>query len=1134
MNSQLTQQLLLASFIMLVGFCACKTEGNSDGDSLKGEPLFTLMDPEETGVAFSNDLEENPLTNHNVLSYQHYYNGAGVAVGDVNNDGLPDLFFTGNEVPNRLYLNKGGLRFEDISERAGVNPPNKRWCTGAVFVDINADGWQDIYVCQYGPYPPEERRNLLLIHNGSAENPSFTERAAEYGLDDPNESIQAAFFDYDKDGDLDCYVMNESKYALVIYQEVFEDLKVKENLEAASGKLFRNDGGKFTNVTEAAGLLRYGYGLGLVVSDINQDGWLDIYVANDYSVPDFMWINNGNGTFTDKIKETTRQISFYGMGADIADYNNDGYPEIAVVDMASIDHVRDKTLMASMDTEGFWYFVKTLGYQYQYMFNSFQLNNGNGSFSNIANLAGIAKSDWSWAALLADFDNDGWKDYFITTGYRRYARDNDFRNEMAAIRAANGGTVPMEMRPAIYEKMPQISLPNFIYRNNKDLTFENVTDAWGTGAPSFSNGAAYADLDQDGDLELIVNNIDEKAFIYKNNATEQAKGNFLRFKLTAEKMGYLPVGTTITLKTSDGLMQYQEFGTIRGYMGCMEPVVHFGIGDAKEIAEVEVVWPDGRFQVINNVPANQLIELKQVAAKYRKSPKKETKSFPIAQVDPIELGIDFVHRENEFNDFAKEVLLPHKQSTLGPKISVADVNGDGLQDFFVGGASGQGGVLYFQKPNGTFEKGHSQPWAELDAVCEDLDALFFDPDFDGDMDLYVVSGGGGDFEGRKAALQDRFYVNMDGRGTYGKVGNALPEMHSSGNVVRASDFDKDGDLDLFIGGAAQPGRYPYPDRSYLLRFNEKNLRFEDVTKDIAPDLVAPGLVKDAVWTDLNKDEFPDLVIVGEWMPISVFINEKGSFRNASADYGTDNLKGWWYSIAQSDIDRDGDPDFVVGNLGLNGKFHADFGHPFNVFANDFDKNGTCDIVLTKEYKGRLVPTRGRQCSSEQMPFIKQKFPTYKDFANASVEDILGKKNLEEALHLQVTTFSSGLLINHGNGKLEFRPLPNEAQIAPINGIVCQDLDEDGYDDLIISGNNFDAEVETPRYDAGTGLVLRGNGKGDFTPVLARESGFFTPWNVKHINTLQLANQKDHLILVAANNEPLRAFRVSGKVLLSSR
>lgn len=1122
----------ILSLMALMALAGCTAEKGEQG--VDGEPLFEQVPAAYSGLDFSNDLEENPLTRHNVLSYPHYYNGAGVAVGDVNNDGLPDLFFTGNEVPNRLYLNKGNLKFEDITERAGVNPPNKRWSTGAVFVDINGDGWQDIYVCQYGPYPPEERRNLLLIHNGDGEHPAFTEQAAAWGLDDPNESIQAAFFDYDKDGDLDCYVMNESKYALVVYQEVFEDLKEKENLEAASGKLFRNDGGKFTNVTEQAGLLRYGYGLGLVISDINQDGWLDIYVANDYSVPDFMWINNGDGTFTDRIKETTRQISFYGMGADIADFNNDAYPEIAVVDMASIDHFRDKTLMASMDVEGFWYFVNTLGYQYQYMFNTFQLNNGNGTFSNIANLAGIARSDWSWAALLADFDNDGWKDYFISTGYRRYARDNDFRNEMKAIRDAHGGTVPMEMRPQLYAKMPEISLPNFIYRNNRDLTFSNVTEPWGLNVPSFSNGAAYADLDGDGDLDLVVNNIDDKAFLFKNKASDLRRGHFLRFRLEGESPASPLIGTQILVKTPDGQLQYQEYGPVRGYMGCMENAVHFGLGDHTLASEVEVTWPDGRYQVLTNVQADQVLTLRQAEARQRQQPKVEHQTFPIEAVDGKTLGVDFVHRENPFNDFAKEVLLPHKQSTLGPKVSVADVNGDGLQDFFIGGAKGQGGALYLQRPDGTFVKGPSQPWAELDAASEDMDALFFDPDSDGDMDLYIVSGGGGDFEGIEAALQDRLYINLDGKGTFGRVGNALPEMHTSGNVARAADFDGDGDIDLFIGGAAKPGRYPYPDRSYLLRFDTRTLRFEDVTAELAPELVAPGMVKDALWTELNGDGFPDLVIVGEWMPIRIFLNEKGRLVDASSRLGTEGLKGWWYSIAQTDIDRDGDPDFVVGNLGLNGKFHASPDHPFNVFANDFDKNGTCDIVLTKEYKGRLVPTRGRQCSSEQMPFIKDKFPTYRDFANADIEQIFGKKNLEEALHLQVTTFASGVLINEGAKGFSFRTLPNEAQIAPINGIIVADLDEDGSDDLIIAGNNFDAEVETPRYDAGTGLVLKGNGKGDFIPVLARQSGFYAPWNVKDVDMLDLAGGQNRLLILAVNDAAPGFFIVRKNALISMK
>ena len=1108
---------------LLIQSCNQESKNDtSDAQALNAVELFTLLPATQTGIDFNNELVEDATTDNNVLSYSHYYNGAGVAIGDVNNDGLPDIFFTGNEVPNRLYINKGNLKFEDVTEKAGINPPNKFWSTGACMVDINDDGFQDIYVCQYGPHPAEKRENLFLINNGDL---TFTERAAEYGLNDSNESVQAAFFDYDKDGDLDCYVMNESKYALVIYKTVFEDLKNKDNLRAASGKMFRNDGGKFVDVTEGAGMLNYGYGLGLCISDIDQDGWLDVYVANDYSVPDFMYINNGDGTFTDKIKEKTKQVSFYGMGCDIADYNNDGLPEIAVVDMASIDHFRSKTLMASMDTEGFWYFIKDLGYQYQYMFNTFQLNNGNGTFSNVANLAGVAQSDWSWAALLADFDNDGWKDYFVSTGFRRYARDNDFKNDMAKIRLANNGSVPLSMRQEIYDKMPQIELPNFIYRNNKDLTFKEVTEEWGMGAPSYSNGAAYADLDLDGDLELVVSNIDNHAFIYKNNSTEINKANYLRVHLEAKSPANM-VGAKVTIFYGDK-MQYQEHNPIRGYMGCMESVLHFGLGDQQQVDKITVDWLDGSQTTLTNVAANQIVKVSQTKASPKTTPSVAAKELPISEINPAALGIGFSHKENSFNDFAKQVLLPHKQSTLGPKIAVGDANGDGLDDFFVGGASGQAGVMYFQKPDGKFVENGGQPWSVADMESEDMDAVFFDADGDGDLDLYIVSGGGGDMEGKENALQDRFYVNLDGKGNYGKA-NALPgDMNTTGSVVRVADVDLDGDMDIFVGGGTMPGRYPYSSRSYLLRFNKDNRKFEDVTAEMAPALVNPGLVKDAIWTDLNKDGQPDLIVVGEWMPIAVYINNKGALEDQSAKYGTDQLKGWWYSIAVADVDNDGDDDFIVGNLGHNGKFHATPEKPFKVFASDFDNNGTCDVVLTKEYKGRLVPTRGRQCSSEQMPFIKDKFPTFKDFANAGVEDILGKENLEAALHLEVTTFESLVLINEG-GKFSTSHLPNEAQIAPINGILCEDFDQDGNKDLLIAGNNFDAEVETPRYDAGTGLVLKGDGHGHFRPVLCTASGFYAPQNIKDVAMLNLAGTQDKLIILAVNDAPLKVFKMKGQ------
>lgn len=1101
---------LLASCVLMAG---C-----SSGETKSEATLFQLLSPEETGVHFTNQLNDDPLGTRNILSFPYYYNGAGVTVGDINNDGLPDIFFAANEGPNRLYLNKGNFRFEDITESSGVNPPNKHWSTGAVMADVNGDGWLDIYICQggYAILPdPEQRENLLLINN---QDGTFSERAAEYGIHDSNESVSAAFFDYDRDGDLDLYVLNESKYAMVLLETVYNDLKDKRNLEAASGNLYRNDGGKFTKVTEQAGLLRYGYGLGLVVSDIDGDGWTDIYVANDYSVPDFMFINNGDGTFTDRIKEKTRQVPFFAMGCDIADFNNDGLVDIAVLDMATTDHVRDKTLMASMDVEGFWFFINQKGYQYQYMFNSFQINNGNGTFSNIAALSGLLRSDWSWSALLADFDNDGYKDYFVTNGFKRYSRDNDFRNQLVKAQEQNGGRIPEEMKKELYAKMPEIKDPNFIYRNNRDLTFTQVSEAWGLEHPSFSNGCVYADLDGDGDLDLVVNNVDDKAFIYKNLASEQKRGHFIQFRFEGAQGVASIYNTKVSIYYGDEI-QYQEFHPTRGYASSMDHMLHFGVGSAQRIDRVVVEWLDGSVQELTDIPVGQVVTLRQAAAA-RRSAVAAPVSLAFEELSPGSIGIDFVHRENTYNDFAAEILLPHKQSALGPGIAVGDVNGDGLEDFYIGGASGQTGVLYVQLPDGRFKATENRPFG-MDTPSEDMGAAFFDADGDGDLDLYVVSGGGGDFAADSPLLQDRLYINNYNSGSFMKV-RAMPDMPSSGNVVRTFDFDGDGDLDIFVGGAAVPGKYPYPTRSYLLRNDNK--RFTDVTADMAPDLVQPGIVKDAVWADLDGNGLPDLVVVGEWMPVRIFLNEAGKFREASEQYGTDKLKGWWYSVAASDLDGDGRPDLVLGNIGLNTKFFASEKKPFNVFADDFDGNGSCDIVLSKEYKGKLVPSRGRQCSSEQMPFIKSKFPTYKEFAVAELKDILGQDKLSKSLHLQATTFASTVLLNRG-GKFEKKQLPNLAQISPVNRIIVEDLNGDGHADLVIAGNMHDTEVETPRYDAGNGLILLGNGRGDFQVVPGYKTGLFASGNVKDMALIRKVAGGGVLLLVAVNNGPVKVFRL---------
>nr|MBS0038181.1 VCBS repeat-containing protein [Saprospiraceae bacterium] len=1117
------QRVWIAIFgSMLIFSCGDRQDSDTTTYSDKEKPIFELLDAKKTGVDFSNDLLDDPLSDRNVLSWPHYYNGGGVAIGDINNDGLPDIFLISNEGPNRLFLNKGDFEFEDITESSGINDCNKQWSSGAVMVDINGNGYLDIYVLQagYGILEREDRENLLLINNGDN---TFTERAAEFGLNDANESVSAVFFDYNNNGLLDVYVLNESEYAFMVFQKVFDSLKDKENLRNASGNLFRNNGdGTFTNVTEEAGLLRYGFGLGVVAADINGDGYVDLYVTNDYSVPDFLWINNGDGTFTDKINEMTRNISFFAMGADVADFNNDGFLDIAVVDMAMDDHIRDKTLMESMDVEGFFYFVNTLGYQYQYMFNSLQLNNGNNTFSNIAGMAGLLRTEWSWAAIFADFNNNGWKDFFTSNGFRKFARDNDFRIAMERVRKQHGGSVPMEMREDLFSLMPEVKTMNVMFENNKDLTFSKVSEEWGLSQLNYSYGAAFADLNGDGDLDLVTNNVDQPVSIYRNRTSEKGLGNYLQLELKGETPQQLVYNSKVTLRHGDQL-QYQDFHPVRGYASSMEPILHFGLGDIQTVDELEIIWPNKTVTRLNNIEANQRLTLTpRDAVKYVEEEKEM--DLPFVELDPQSIGIDFVHTENEYYDFGVEILLPHKQSTLGPKIAVGDVNGNGLDDFYIGGAANQNGALYLQNEGGGFTRFTNEA-LNLDPNSEEMGVHFFDADNNGNLDLYIVGGGGGDMPVNSPLLQDRFFINTDGKGNFSKV-NALPEMFSSGQVVRTADIDGDGIPEIFIGGAAVPATYPYPERSYILKLQGN--RYVDITGEIAPELSKPGMVKDAVFTDLNNNGQMDLIVVGEWMPVMIFINEGGTFRDASEEYGTADLKGWWYSVAVEDLNGNGNKDIILGNVGLNTKFKASKKEPFHVFADDFDDDGKVDIVLSKYYKGKLVPSRGRECSSEQMPFILSKFPTYEDYATASLMDVYGEDNIQEALHLQVNTFASAVLLNRG-GHFEHRKLPNLAQISPINQIIVEDVNNDGIPDLIIAGNMYNTEVETPRYDAGSGLVLIGNGEGDFEPKTVIETGFFAPHNVKDLAILRNTASGKPLILVSNNDDRLQVFKMENSI-----
>ncbi|MFT7452481.1 MAG: hypothetical protein ACI9VN_003215 [Patescibacteria group bacterium] len=1109
---------LLFLFVLALG---CKKDQQTDRSNTttatSSEPLFTLLPSSQTGIDFRNDLEEDVSDEtKNILSFDYFFNGAGVAIGDINKDGLPDVFMSGNEVPNRLYLNKGNMQFEDITEKAGINV-NKNWATGVTMADVNGDSHLDIYVCQGGSKltPWEDKANLLYINNGDM---TFTEKAAALGLNDSNIGTQAAFFDYDKDGDLDCFVLNESKYTLVAHATIFKELEVKENMLRASSHLYRNDGGKYKQVTESAGVLEYGFGLGLAISDLNRDGWPDIYVANDYSVPDFLWINNGDGTFTDKAKEMTNHLSFYSMGIDIADINNDGQFDIGVVDMAADDHIRAKTLMVSMDIPTFWYYINDRDYHYQYMFNAMQLNNGNNTFSNVANMVGVASTDWSWSSLFADFDNDGYKDYFVSNGFRRYARDNDFRIAMEKRRTEVGGSIPLDERQKFYDMMPTIKLSNKMYHNDQKLHFKSVEKNWGLDQPSFSSGAAYADLDMDGDLDLIVNNVAMEAFVYQNNATTINKNHYLRLQLKG-KDSATPITNTLVEIFYKDQQQILELMNTRGYESAVEEVLHFGLGKEDKVDRIEITWPNGKVQTLNDVKADQQLVVVQNEAESKVAAKKSKPNFVLNPVDAKTLGIDFSHVENEYDDFAKEILLPQKQSTHGPCIAVADVNGDGLDDFYVGGAANSNGVLYIQNQDGTFGYNPDhQIWA-FDKESEDVGALFFDADGNGLLDLYVVSGGGGEFAPGAKELRDRLYINT-GNGKFSKAPQALPQAFAAGSCVKAADYDGDGDMDLFVGGRAVPGKYPYPSRSYILKFD--NFKYSDVTAEVAPTLMQPGLVTDAVWTDFNNDSTMDLIIVGEWMAPSFYQNNGGKFDDVTESKGNPEMKGWWYSIETADVDNDGDLDLICGNLGTNAKFKASYKKPFNVFATDFDQNGTYDIVLSKEYKGKMVPTRGRQCSSEQMPFIKDKFPTYKEFATAGIDDILGKDKMKEALNLTVTDFESKVLINNGDGTYSAKALPRLAQAAPLNGIIVKDINKDGNLDLISAGNMYNTEVETPRYDAGTGLIMMGDGKGNFEAIPSGTSGFFADKDVKDIALLRTKG-KD-LVLVANNGEALEVFQ----------
>jgi len=1107
--------LTLFFYLLLLGV-SCENKSQSgeaavaSADERPG-PVFEKVLAEHSGILFENSIQEDVSTLENLFDYDYFYNGAGTGVADLNNDGLLDIFFCGNQVDNKLFINKGDLKFEDVTTTSGINA-GKHWSNGVTFVDINSDGWLDIYISQGGPNKRLDRKNLLLLNQKDG---TFEEVAEAYGLADMGISTQSAFFDYDGDGDLDCIVMNESEYYGA--DPILLKRLIQENPDAPffnSSHLYRNDGDSFTEVSKEAGIQRPIFGLGLSVTDINADGLLDIYLASDYYLPDALFINNGNGTFEDKIASYTQQISYYGMGIDIADIDNDALQDIFVLDMASSDHYRSKTLMASMDVARFDYLTRKEGYHYQYMYNSLQLNMGQDHFSNIAQQTGIASTDWSWSVLMHDFDLDADKDIFITNGYRKYALDNDLQQRVYQARMKYKNNVPLEVKQALYKSMPSEKLSNLLYENQGHLEFTEQGKEWGLGDLTFSNGAAMGDLDNDGDLDLVVNNMDENAFLYRNQSVETQRGNYLSISVSGATSEVFP---EVTLYHGD-TRQMIEVRRVRGYRSAHSTSAHFGLGPAEKADSLKVRWPDGSTVLLRDVEANQNIEVARSGARPGRDNSGKTTLFEAS--DPLRMGISAVHKENPYNDFEAEILLPYKQSHFGPYFSSGDVNGDGLEDVFMGGASGQAASLLIKKQNG-FQT-VSVAAFEKDKVYEDMESAFFDIDSDGDLDLYVVSGGN-EFEQGSSLYQDRVYIN-DGQGNFTRSTSSLVNTGNySGKAIAVFDFDKDGDSDLVIGNRILAGNYPRHAPSALLE-NRDGILY-DITAEKAPGLLDFGIVNDLLITDFDSDGLEDLMAVGEWTGIGFFKNVQGAFQLQDAEALGAPMTGWWFSIHETDANSDGKADYILGNAGKNIKFTASPEKPFKVYATDFDDNGTPDIVLSKKYEGKYVPVRGRECSSQQMPFIAQKFPSYSEFASASLEEVYGE-SLKESYEREINTFTSFVLISNSDGTFTPAPLPAEAQMNPIFDVISsQDLNGDGKEDLILAGNIYETEVETPRLDAISGTVLLSGSGGSYQVMPHVQSGLYLRGNLKSL--LNFTDQGNQWILAGRNDDAPLLYQIKG-------
>ena len=1070
------------------------------------EALFSQLPSAKTGITFKNMLKESPQSN--VLTYEYFYNGGGTAIGDINNDGLEDIYLTANMGSNKLYLNQGNFTFKDISEQAGVSC-NDGWKTGVTMADVNGDGFLDIYVCFSGKGNPEKRRNKLFINNGDL---TFTDKAAEYGLNDPAYTTHASFFDFDRDGDLDMYLLNHN---VVVIRE-FEFAKAKETRDPYAGdKLFRNDNGHFVDISSQAGIKGnpLGYGLGVTVADINKDGWLDMYVSNDYVEPDYVYINNRNGTFTDRLTEYMQHISYFSMGCDVSDFNNDEWPDIFTLDMLPEDNKRQKLLYGPENYEHYALMVMN-GFYFQNMRNMLHMNNGDGTYSEIGQYAGISKTDWSWAPLFADYDNDGWKDLFITNGYYRDYTNRDFLKYKGDyyFKTAKAGEKADTFH--LVSTMTSTPVHDYMYKNNGDLTFSDKSFDWGFKESDFSNGAGYADLDNDGDLDLVVNHQNATASVYRNQTREKYPDqNFLQLSLTGSLKNTRAIGAKIRIYTN-GKVQYFEQIPTRGFQSSVSDRIHVGLGKDDKVDSVKITWMSGRESVIKDIRVNQLMKIREEQNEIKTVHASPASAPVFTKVDPV---IGYIHAEQGFNDFKRQPLLLTMLTPCGPVMATGDVNNDGRQDAFVGGTQENPGKIFIQNSEGLFEESSF----DSEKQYTDADALFFDADNDKDLDLYIVSGGYNDYGEKDKALQDRLYIN-DGTGKFTRSQNALPEMLVSKSCIAAKDFDHDGDIDLFVGGRVIPGKYPVTPESFLLRNNGG--RFEKITDMFASKLSTIGMVTDAKWLDINRDGWEDLVVTGEFMPIEVFINNQGkSLEQSTKKFFDRPLSGMWTKMIAHDFDHDGDEDIIVGNLGLNTLLRASTNEPISLIYKDFDKNGSVDPIMTHYIQGKSYPFASRDELLDQMYAMRSKYTSYASYSDTQINTLFSPSDLKDAATLKVTELETIYLENTPTRFIR-HTLPASAQFAPVYSMTLLDYNKDGHMDVIMAGNQSSIRIRMGVIDANFGELFKGDGKGNFSAVPQTISGLSITGDTKSLQLVKI--KEESFLLVGVNNVGILTYKLN--------